>query len=111
MFEREPEGPPTIHLCGLKIWIHGRQFPESTDADGNWLRVTANCADAGASVWVRGSFLDTLSFARWEQRLQAIYNTLSGEAILEAHEPELVALVTLSTVRAICGLGLRSRRF
>jgi hypothetical protein len=93
-FQVEPSGPPTVHFCGLRIWIHGRESPDSDDEwDGNWLRVTANCAAAGASVWSTGSFLDTVSFARWEQSLRRLYETLSGEAMLSASEPELVVQV------------------
>jgi hypothetical protein len=60
----EAYGPPAIHVGALKIWVHGYQFPESTDAwDGNWLRVTAHCAASGASVVVTGAILDTVTFS------------------------------------------------
>jgi hypothetical protein len=44
-------------------------------------------------VWSTGSFLDTVSFARWERKLKTLYETLSGEAMLSASEPELVVKV------------------
>ena len=44
-------GVPDLKLAGLQLWVHGREFPESEDADdGNWLRVTAHCGASGASV-------------------------------------------------------------
>jgi hypothetical protein len=44
-------------------------------------------------VWSNGAFLDTVSFARWEQSLRSLYETLSGKAMLSASEPELVVQV------------------
>jgi hypothetical protein len=86
----EAYGPPAIHVGALKIWVHGYQFPESTDAwDGNWLRVTAHCAASGASVVVTGAILDTVSFLRFYRELTVVYGRLEGSATLESHEPEL----------------------
>src|SRR5262245_47126443 len=94
MTDWEAYGPPTIQLGALRIWVHGYQFPESTDAyDGNWLRVTAQCAESGASVVVSGAILDTVSFLRFQRELTAVYKNFEGMATLESHEPELRAEV------------------
>jgi hypothetical protein len=54
----EDLGEPALKVAGFQLWIHGRQFPDSTDYyDGNWLRVTAHCGSSGASVWVQGAML------------------------------------------------------
>jgi hypothetical protein len=83
-------GPPTLELEALRLWIHGYQFPEASDAwDGNWLRVTARCEGPGASVEVTGPILDTVSFLRFQRELVALYDRLVGSATLESHEPEL----------------------
>jgi hypothetical protein len=83
-------GPPVIQIDVLRIWVHGYQYPESTDAwDGNWLRVTAHCAATDASVVVAGAILDTVSFLRFKRELATLYERLQGVATLESHEPEL----------------------
>jgi len=83
-------GPPAVQLDALRIWVHGYQFPEATDAwDGNWLRVTARCTVVGAKVEATGAILDTVSFLRFQRELVALYDRLEGVATLESHEPEL----------------------
>lgn len=78
------------------MWIHGRQFPEALDEwDGNWLRVTAICAENGSSVRVSGAILDTVSIARWQRELQAIHDGLAGQAELDSDEPELTVHVSV----------------
>lgn len=83
-------GPAAIQLGALRVWVHGYQFPEATDAwDRNWLRVTAHCARSGASVVVTGAILDTVSLLRFHRELRQLYERLEGLATLESHEPEL----------------------
>jgi hypothetical protein len=90
----EAYGLPTIRVGALRIWVHGYEFPESTDAwDGNWLRVTAHCAESGASVVVSGAVLDTVSFLNFYRELAAVYESLEGTATLQSLEPELRAEV------------------
>jgi hypothetical protein len=70
--------------------VHGYQFPDAEDAwDGNWLRVTAHCGAAGASVWAMGAFLDTVAIRRFADGLAAMHDTLSGAAELGSDEPDL----------------------
>jgi hypothetical protein len=81
---------PSIHLAGLKIWVHGRQYPESSDYwDGNCLLVTAECASLGAVVRVRGPIIHLSELARWADLAETVYSSLIGEANLECMEPEL----------------------
>jgi len=86
----EAYGRPTVELSEFRLWVHGRQYPEMMDCwDGNWLRITAHIAQAGASVVVAGPLLDTVSFLRFARELRALYEQLEGTAVLESHEPEL----------------------
>jgi hypothetical protein len=86
----ENREPPTVEFGALRLWVHGRQFPEATDPwDGNWLRVTAQCGRPGVSVVVSGAILDTVSFLSWKTQLALLYQTLRGTAVLESVEPNL----------------------
>jgi hypothetical protein len=81
-------GPPVVQMEALRIWVHGYQFPESTDAwDRNWLWVTAHCAADGASVVATGAILDSVSFLRFKRELTTLYERLEGVATLESVEP------------------------
>jgi hypothetical protein len=83
-------GEPDIRLGNLVVWVHGWQNPDSTDySDGNWLRATAHCGAAGAQVDISGAFLHALELARWSESCRKLGVTLSGEAGLEAMEPDL----------------------
>ncbi len=93
--ELEALGPATVEIAALRIWVHGYQFPDQTDSwDGNWLRCTAHCAEAGASVRLTGAILDTVSFVRFGRELADVYKQLEGQATLESDEPELKAVVS-----------------
>jgi hypothetical protein len=51
----EALGDPSLDLFGLKLWIHGRQFPNANDFwDGNWLRVTAMLSTSTSVVRTEG---------------------------------------------------------
>ena len=87
-------GTPAVRLAGFELWVHGRQFPDSQDYwDGNWLNVTAHCGAAGGSVWASGAILDTVSIRRFHDGLAGLHRTLSGEAVLGSHEPNLMVRV------------------
>jgi hypothetical protein len=91
----ESYGLPALQLGPLRIWVHGRQFPEMTDAwDGNWLNVTAHYAGHGGAVVVTGSILDTVSFSVFGTALRKVYATLEGEASLKSVEPNLLVRVS-----------------
>ena len=91
----EQLGPPSLRLAAFQLWVHGWQFPEARDKwDGNWLNVTAHCGQNGASAWATGAILDTVGLLRFRGELERLYQTLSGEAVLESHEPNVVVRVT-----------------
>lgn len=90
----EQLGPPSVRLAAFHLWVHGCQFPDAQDKwDGNWLNVTAHCGQAGGSVWATGAILDTTGLLRFRDELERLHQTLSGEAVLESHEPNVVVRV------------------
>lgn len=83
-------GKPDLAIAGLRVWIHGLEFDGSTDYwDGNWLRVTANCADKGASITVSGSIIHLGEIVQLLNGCQAMNETLSGSASMPCIEPNL----------------------
>ena len=92
-------GEPDLSICGLRLWIHGRQFPDSTDYwDGNWLRVTAYCNYPDSVVQIRNEpcvRLDEL--AGLLEGCERMYSTLSGKAELQCMEPYLSVELTASS--------------
>lgn len=83
-------GDPDIKLAGLSIWVHQRQFPNSTDYwDGNWLVVTASCEASGAIVWTKGPIIHLPEIERLMTSAQQMHASLSGTAELGCIEPEL----------------------
>ncbi|MFC1853746.1 hypothetical protein ACFL27_26480 [candidate division CSSED10-310 bacterium] len=87
---KEPLGKPDVQLAGLKIWIHGRQFPDCDDYwDGNWLNVTAFCGTAEACVWTGGHIIHLSEISHFRIGAARLYQEISGEAELPCLEPEL----------------------
>ena len=87
-------GIPSLQLGTLRIWIHGRQFPDSLDFwDGNWLIITANCVSVGSSVWISGPAIHLSELETWYNEATRLYDTLTGEAALKCTEPELDVLL------------------
>lgn len=83
-------GPPSIEMEGLQIWVHSRQFPDSTDYwDGNWLNITAHCGAKGADVWTSGPIIHLPELSRWAEACAQMYTKLSGAAALDCMEPYL----------------------
>ena len=98
-------GEPHLEVAGLELWVHGREFPESEDFyDGNWLRATAHCEAAGASVWAEGAILMVTDIAGFGEQCAAMLSGSARSATLAPLEPHLkVALETadrLGHVRA-----------
>lgn len=90
-------GPPSVRLKAFQLWVHGRQIPEAQDQwDGNWLNVTVHCVHSGASVWATGAILDSIGLVRFTDELERLHQTLSGEAVLESHEPNVRVRVATS---------------
>jgi len=86
--EIERLGEPDLRIAGLRVWVHGRQFPDSADYwDGNWLNATAYCLYPDSSVRVRGSFLHLSEIAHFLRECQHLYESLGGKAGLDCMEP------------------------
>ena len=87
-------GAPSLQVEGLRIWIHGYQFPDATDYwDGNWLRVTVHCGADGANVWVAGALLRNDDLLRWADACEALRSGTTAMADLSPLEPELAISV------------------
>ena len=86
---QEPLGPPDLQVAGLRLWVHGRQFPTADDYwDGNWLHVTVHCAAPGASVWVSGPLIHLSEITHFVRGVEVLHTALQGEATLPCMEPE-----------------------
>jgi hypothetical protein len=95
---------PTIELGGFQVSVHRREFPDAQDRwDGNWLQVTAQCAQAGAIVAAGGPILDAADLQRFRDELVALHATGSGQADLHGAEPHIrirvIAAVAMGDVR------------
>jgi hypothetical protein len=99
---RAPVQAPAIELGDFQLTIHRRQFPDAQDRwDGNWLHVTAQCAQSGAIVAAAGPILETVDLQRFRDQLVAVTASPAGEAVLSGAEPNLVVRVAV-----VDGLGL-----
>jgi hypothetical protein len=91
---RAPAPAPAIELGDFQLTVHRRQFPEAQDRwDGNWLHVTAQCAQAGAIVAAGGPILETTDLQRFRDQLAAIATSQAAEAVLSGAEPNVVVRV------------------
>jgi hypothetical protein len=85
---------------GLRLWVHGRQFPDAEDYwDSNWLLITARVEASGARVEIEGPLIRNTEIAAFAAELRQLSATLRGTARLDCLEPEL--RVTLSAADAI----------
>ena len=88
--ELETLGDPDIKIGGLRLWVHGRQFPQSEDYwDGNWLCVTAYCVYPHSMVRAHGSFIHLGELVVLLRECEHLYQTLQGHAGLRCTEPNL----------------------
>lgn len=87
----EQLGDADLTICGLRLWVHGRQFPDATDYwDGNWLRVTAYCIYPHSAVRIQNDSCVRLDeLAGLLSGCERMYSTLSGKAELQCLEPFL----------------------
>lgn len=96
--ELEQLGDADLTICGLRLWVHGRQFPAAMDYwDGNWLVVTAYCVYPHSVVRIQNASCVRLDeLAGLLMGCERMYSTLSGKAELQSLEPflavELLAL-------------------
>src|SRR5262245_58655106 len=77
-----------IHIGGeqaefLTLTVHGRSLPHATDYwDGNWLACTAEVS-AGAFRGTLDGLLRNKDLSRFLERLQGLYERLTGEALFD----------------------------
>jgi hypothetical protein len=97
-------GAPELKLGCLSLWVHGWESENAEDFYGaNWLRVTAHCGAEGASATVSGSLLLAADLERWLQEIEKLYETLSGSAVLEPPEPNLVVRLSAGSLGSVTG--------
>jgi hypothetical protein len=88
-------GEPSLIVGGLKLWVHGRQFPNADDYwDGNWLSVTVYYARHESSVLVSGPILHLGELWGLYQGCLRMHETLAGTAELSCIEPNLSIKLT-----------------
>ena len=101
-----PTESPDIQIGRLKIWISGRQFPDSSDFwDGNWLNIIANCSDQGADVSIHGPFIRIDEIEILRNEVQILNGACKGEAALPTIEPNLALSLDcnrLGQIQATC---------
>jgi hypothetical protein len=94
----EQLGDADLTICGLRIWIHGRQFPQASDYwDANWLRVTAYCISTHSIVRIQDD--PCIHLGELNALLdgcERMYATLQGRAELQCMEPGLSVTLTAS---------------
>lgn len=88
---------PSVCLTGFRLWVLGRQFPNSKDYwDGNWVMVEAECDSGASRTRARGSFIHLPELSGWRKELKKLYRRLDGDAELKCMEPDLNAKVSLN---------------
>jgi len=79
-----------LQIVGLRVWVHGRQFPDSTDYwDGNWLRITAYCQYGESRVRVTGSVIHLSEIAGLLHGCESLSESLAGRTGLDSMEQNL----------------------
>ena len=69
----ETLGAPALEAAGLRLWIHGRQFPSAHDPDeGNLLSATIRCEADGLIVRSEGAGVRASDIARWARDLREL---------------------------------------
>ena len=90
---------PDLSFSGFKMWIFGRQFPESSDSwDGNWLVARAFCESIGSQTLVQGPIIHLSEIHQWLADLKKLHAAVQGEAALQCMEPYLKAKVVLDKI-------------
>jgi hypothetical protein len=91
-------GEPDLVIAGLRIWVHGRQFPQATDYwDGNWLRVTAYCVHPDSIVRAHGPIIHLGEVVGLLRECESLHQTIHGSAALRCMEPNLAAELIAET--------------
>jgi hypothetical protein len=96
--ELEALGALDLEIAGLRLWVHGRQFPQSQDYwGGNWLIVTARCSYPQSSVQAHGSIVRLGEIYGLLHEIETLYQTLQGQAELRCIEPNLAVELLAQT--------------
>ena len=84
-------GEPDFTLGGLRLWIHGYEFPGIHEGyDANWLYATVHYESASSSVLVvREPMILTWELYDWLCEMERLYRELRGTATLDCLEPYL----------------------
>jgi hypothetical protein len=83
-------GPPALKVGRFQVWVHGREFPDEQDSfDASWLRITAHCGGAGASIWVQGALLRVTEISQFGLACEALHQRTADRAAIEPLEPGL----------------------
>jgi acetyl esterase/lipase len=102
---RAPAVAPVIELGDFQLTVHGRQFPDAQDRwDGNWLQVSARCAQAGAIVAATGPMLEASDLQRFRDQLAGLPASPGAEAVLAGAEPNLVVRVSFADALGLAGV-------
>ena len=106
MDDHAPNGnEPDLTLVGLRLWVHGREFPDIADYwDGNWLNVTARVQASGARVEIRGPLIRNTEIQTFADQARRLNETLRGTAELKCLEPALH--VSLSDADGLGHIGI-----
>jgi hypothetical protein len=91
-----------IELGGLRIWVHGRQFPDKTDGGfDDWLWITAQYQSFGAVVWTSGPITLTSEFHGFLRDLKVMDKELRGTAAFKSLDPGLNVSLEMNTLGQI----------
>ncbi|GIV08492.1 MAG: hypothetical protein KatS3mg019_0583 [Fimbriimonadales bacterium] len=88
-------GNPDLTIGELRLWVHRREFPNSTDYyDINWLVISACCEVNGASVWLTNDpAVMTEELQCWLHELERLIEGKRSCAVLDTMEPYLYIAV------------------
>ena len=79
----ETQTKPALEAAGLRLWIHGRQFPSAHDPDeGNRLRATIRCEVDDVSVRAEDASIRASDIDRWVREIRSLLKGKSGLARL-----------------------------
>jgi len=79
----ETPGTPALQAGGLRLWLHGRQFPSAHDLDeGNRIRATILCGAQGVSVRAEDANVRASDIARWARDCRSLLEGASSLARL-----------------------------
>jgi hypothetical protein len=88
--ELDAFGEPQLQIAGLRVWVHGRQFPNAMDYwDGNRMRVTAYCLYPDSQVRTHGAIIHLGELVGLLRECESLYKSVKGKAALKCIEPNI----------------------